>query len=634
MKQHQQLTRVFEPIRIGGLALRNRLVMLPMETNYAGPDGSVTERLIAYYSARARDVGLVLVQITCIESTGGKAYEQQLCIDDDRLLPGLSELSAALNAQGARAIIQLHHAGAAALGGQPVAASAIPLPKKPTPRALYIPEVGELIGRYAQAAARAQKAGFDGVEIVASGGYLVWSFLTPTTNTRTDEYGGDLSGRSRLLIEIIKAVRAQVGADYPITCRLAIREYGASPGFTVREAVQVLQMAEKAGLDGVTTTAIGGESVAPRLPGALLPLSRAIKQAVPLPVTAAGRMSLQLAEQALSAGKADLVGFGRRLLADPEYLAKAASDRDDDIRPCIACKECIHTSLVKNQPLRCTVNPSCGHESEHVLGKATQPKRVMVVGGGPAGMQAAITAARRGHHVTLHERSPELGGQLNLAAIPPHKENIAAFTDYLRRQVANTGVTVELDQEVTIDAVEAANPDVVIVATGIEPVIPQIPGMERMHTVMADDVLAGLTEVGCEVVVVGGELIGCETAELLVDSGVIVTVVETKDAFLTKANPLAAMRLLARLRDKGVTLLCGVTDERFEESALKLTTREGERRVIEVNTVVIAAGARPSRALVASIESVVPDTYTVGDCVEPRSIMEATTEGCNVGRRI
>jgi NADPH-dependent 2,4-dienoyl-CoA reductase/sulfur reductase-like enzyme len=239
-----------------------------------------------------------------------------------------------------------------------------------------------------------------------------------------------------------------------------------------------------------------------------------------------------LAERALAEGKADLAGFGRRLLADPEYLAKAASGQDDDIRPCIACKECIHTSLIRNQPLRCTVNPTCGHEAEFALARAAGPKTVLVVGGGPAGMQAAVAAAQRGHRVTLQERSPQLGGQLNLAAIPPHKENIAAFTSYLRRQVADAGVTVELDQEVTIDTLKAAKPDVVILATGIEPIIPQIPGMERMHTVMAEDVLTGGTEVGCEVVVVGGELIGCETAELLVDEGVSVTVVETKDAFL------------------------------------------------------------------------------------------------------
>jgi len=631
MAQGQPFSRVFEEVRIGRLELRNRLVMLPMETNYAGPDGSVTERLTDYYRARAADVGLVLIQITCIESAVGKAYRQQLCIDDDRLIPGLSELSAAIHARGAKAIIQLHHAGAAALGDQPVAASAVPRPGKPTPREISIREIQELIGRYAQAAARAQGAGFDGVEIVASGGYLVWSFLTPTTNARTDEYGGDLAGRARLFTEIIGAVRAQVGADYPITCRLAAREYGASPGFTLSDATQVLQMAEKAGLDGVTTTAIGGDTVAPSLAGALLPLSRAIKQVVSMPVTAAGRMSLGLAEQALSEGKADLVGFGRRLLADPEYLAKAASGRDDDVRPCIACKECIHTSLIRNQPLRCTVNPACGHESEFALARTSEPKTVMVVGGGPAGMQAAAVAALRGHRVTLHERSSELGGQLNLAAIPPHKENIADLTSYLRRQVASAGVTVELGQEVTIDTVKAAKPDVAILATGIEPIIPQIPGMERMHTVMADDVLTGDTEVGCEVVVVGGELVGCETAELLVDKGVSVTVVETKDAFLTKANPLAAMRLLARLRDKGVALFCGVSDERFADNALELTTKEGERKLIEVNTVVIAAGARPSSALAQSLEGMVADTRSIGDCVEPRSIMEATTDGLKIG---
>ncbi len=445
MSQGEAFTRVFEPVQIGALELRNRLVMLPMETNYADPDGSVTHRLTEHYEARAHDVGLVLIQIACIESGDGKAYRHQLCIDDDRLIPGLGRLSSAIHRAGAKTIIQLHHAGAVAQVAQPVAASPVPAyPGRPTPRELSVPGIKQLIARYAQAAKRARAAGFDGVEIVASGGYLVWSFLSPTTNARTDEYGGDLVGRSRLLIEIIEAVRAQVGGGYPITCRLAAREYDASPGFTLREALALLQMAEKAGLDGVTTTAIGGDSVAPSQPGALLPLSRAIKQSVSVPVTAAGRMDLALAEKALVDGKADLAGFGRRLLADPDYIGKAASGRNDDIRPCISCKECIHTSLVKNQPLRCSVNPACGHDGEYSLEKVATPKRIMVVGGGPAGMQAAITAAQRGHEVTLYERSPVLGGQLELAEIPPKKEHIADFTHYLKRQIASTAVAAEL----------------------------------------------------------------------------------------------------------------------------------------------------------------------------------------------
>ncbi len=634
MAKQETFSKVFEPVRIGGMELRNRLVMLPMETNYAGPGGSVSDRLTDYFTARSNDVGLVLIQITSIESGQGKAYKQQLCIDDDALIPGLSRLSAAIHGGGARTVIQLHHAGVLGIGGQPVAASAVSLRGRPAPREISVTEIEELIGQYVRAAGRAREAGFDGVEIVASGGYLLWSFLSPTTNTRTDEYGGDLKGRSRLLMEIIEAVRAAVGADYPITCRLAAREYGGSPGFTVADALQVLRWAKDAGLDGVTTTAIGGDSVAPSQRGVLLPLSRVIKQNVSLPVIAAGRMDLELAERALAQGKADLVGFGRRLLADPDYISKTAAGMDDDVRPCIACKECIHSSLVKNQPLRCTVNPYCGREGMHGIERAETSKRVMVIGGGPAGMQAAITAAERGHKVSLHERDRDLGGQLDLAEIPPNKEHIAAFTRYLKHRVAGSEVDADLGREVTVDTIRDVEPDAVILATGIVPIVPAIPGMDLMHTVMAEEVLTGATEVGCEVVVVGGELMGCETAEFLADRGAIVTVVEVNDGFVTKSNPLVAMRLLARLRHKGVTLLGGVADEVFENNQLELTTADGERKVIPVDTVVIAAGGRSNTSLVDSVKTVVNTVFTVGDCVEPRSIMEATTDGLNAGLEV
>jgi len=345
-------------------------------------------------------------------------------------------------------------------------------------------------------------------------------------------------------------------------------------------------------------------------------------------------MDIDVAARAIADGHADLAGFGRRLIADPGYAGKATSGRDDDIVPCIACKECIHYSLLLNQPLQCTVNPACGHEREYQLVTAAKPRKVMVVGGGPAGMEAAIIAARRGHQVTLYEQSSQLGGQLLLAAIPPHKEEIANLIRYLVNQVKKAGVRVELGQAVTRDTVDKAKPEVVVLATGMESITPEIPGLDEMNVVAAADVLRGTVQAGIEVVIVGGELVGCETAEFLADRGKLVTVVEILDRLATKVNPLTVRRLFDRLMRKGVTLLAGVTNEVFHDQTLSLVTKEGENRVIGADTVVIAAGARSNTTLQREIKGMVPEIHSIDDCVEPRNIAEAISEGFKVGATV
>ena len=635
MKQRQQFKRLFEPVRIGQMELKNRIVMLPMENNYATEDGSVTERLKNYYRERAREVGLVGIQITCIDSPVGKGYVYQLCIHDDALIPGLSELVQTIHDSGAKVYIQLHHAGANARGQDIVAASPLPLlPSSVIPKELTVSEIKDIILHYVTAAERAKKAGFDAVEVVASGNYLVWNFLSPTWNKRRDEYGGDLRGRARLFIEIIHAIKAKVGESYPVTCRLAIGEYGVEGGLTVKEAQQVVQMARDASLDGVTTTAIGDGSTVPDYPGALLSLSTAIKQVVTLPVTTAGRMDLEVGERALKEGKADLVGIGRRLLADPGYVAKAASGRFDEITPCIACMVCIETSLLRNVPLRCAVNPACGLENEYKLIPANKPKRVMVVGGGPAGMEAAIVAAQRGHQVTLYEKEPRLGRQLIVAAIPPNKDKIGSLTTHLTTQVRKVGVKVELGKEVSRATVEAAKPDTLVLATGIENIIPDILNIDEANVAFAEDVLTGRVEVGIEVAIIGGNLVGCETAEFLVNRGMKVTIVEILDRLATKMNPLLAMRLLDRLTKRGVIIVTGVKHEEYKDNTLVITTKEGAEKTIRADTVILAAGSRPNTKLLQTLEGLTSEIHSVGDCVEPRNFTEAIAEAFNIGRTI
>jgi 2,4-dienoyl-CoA reductase-like NADH-dependent reductase (Old Yellow Enzyme family)/thioredoxin reductase len=629
------LQRLFEPIRIGGVELRNRIVMLPMETSYGSEEGFVTERIKAYYDARARDVGLVLIQITCVESQYGKGYVHQLSIDDDKYIPGLRELAQAIQSRGAKAFIQLHHAGALARGDSIVAASPIPvMPGRPTPRSLSLVEIKDLIEQYALAAERARKAVFDGVEVVASGNYLVWNFLSPSWNQRQDEYGKGLEGRAKLLLDIVRAIKSNVGSDFPVTCRLAVKEYDAPNGMTVSETQRVARRAVDAGLDGITVTAIGGDSVAPSVPGALIPLARAMKKAVSIPVTAAARMDLESGERAIEEGYADLVGIGRRLLADPEYVAKAASGRLEEVTPCIACKTCIDSSLLKNEPLRCAVNPQCGHEAEYRLTRADAPKKVVVVGGGPGGLKAAVTAASRGHKVILFEKSDALGGQLIPGALPPGRSLLRSLIDHLSAQTAKLGVHVRLGHEADGGQIEALHPDAVVLATGRKDVVPEIPGLEKANVVKAIDVLLGKVLVGIDVAVIGGGLVGCETAEFLADKGMNVTIVEVLERLMAEASPVQSARLLKRLAQKKVTPLLGTKEEVFKDNVLTVTTEQDKMIAVPVDTVVIATGAVPNRALYDELKDTFEQIYRLGDCVELRDIASAIKEGFEVGLSI
>jgi 2,4-dienoyl-CoA reductase-like NADH-dependent reductase (Old Yellow Enzyme family)/thioredoxin reductase len=622
--------RLFEPVRVGRVELRNRLVMLPMETNYATEDGLVTDRTKAYYGARAAHVGLVLIQITCVESVRGKGYRFQLCIDHDGTIPGLRELADTIHGRGARAFVQLHHAGANARGSDIVAASPLPvIPGRTVPRALTAAEIADIVGCYGAAAVRARTAGFDGVEIVASGGYLVWNFLSRALNARIDDYGGCLENRARLLLDIIREVRGRTGDDFPITCRLACRDYGPDSGFGVAEAQEVAALGVEAGLNGITTTAIGGDSVAPPHPGLLLPLAGAIKQVVNVPVTAAGRMDLETAAQAVAGGLADLAGFGRRLLADADYVAKAASGADDDIRPCIACKGCIERTLMQNLPLQCGVNPVCGRETTPVAREAV-PRRIVVVGGGPAGMQTAIVAAARGHDVTLFEERAALGGQLVEAALPPGKGPIAPLTRHLSAQIAKNAVTVRLGTRATRAVIEELHPDAVVLAAGRAEFVPRIPGAEHAQTALAGDVLTGKAAVGLDVVILGGELVGCETAEFLVERGRRVSIVEIRDQLMFRTRPMFRAPMLRRLAEEGVRMFAGVTRERFESNTMIIELNGADTVLLPCDTIVYATGGLPNDALRNELAGRVPAIHAVGDCTEIGDIAAAIGQGFEV----
>jgi len=638
MKESAQLPRLFEPISLGGMKLRNRLVMPPMVTNLATGEGYVTEQTIGYYEERAKGgVGLIIVEANCIDSPIGKLASYQLVIDDDRFIEGLSKLARAIKSHGAAAAVQLHHAGGATsarvTGLQPVGPSAVTYPNGETPRELTRSGISEIVQRFANAAGRAKKAGFDGVEIHGAHNYLVSQFLSAAFNQRQDEYGGSLANRARFLLEIVKATRAVVGASYPVWCRLSGKEYGVPGGITIEETQEVARMLEKAGLVALHISAFttGRDPrhlpAAAQPPGSLVRFAEAVKKVVSIPVITVGRIDPVLGEKILAEGKADLIAIGRGLIADPYLPRKAAEGRLGDIRPCLSCGNCFaHVYAGQEAPL-CAVNPAAGKEREYTIQPAPKPRKVAVIGGGPGGMEAARVAALRGHTVTLLEKETQLGGQLNLAAVPPYKAGLNDLTRYLVAQVQKAGVEVELGKKATPAKVKKLAPDAVILATGVSPVLPEIPGIDRSNVVLAEDVLAGRVEVGPRVIVIGGELVGCETAEYLADAGKTVTVTRRGPVMAAGVAPVIGEALVGRLQAKGVTLLPGVKYHEVNAQGLVITTREGEKRTLPADTIVLAAGSKPNTGLLPGLRKGFSEVCQVGDCVEPRGILEALSEG-------
>lgn len=638
-----KLEALFEPTQIGSMTIKNRLVMPPMATGFATEDGLVTQRHLDYYGDRAKGgAGLIIIEFVCVDFPLGKVA-RQLAIDHDRCIPGLRQLAQAIKEHGARAAIQLHHAGREArtkfTGLQPVAPSPVPAYRgADMPRELTVSDIAGIAMRYAETAERARKAGFDAVEIHGASGYLVAQFLSADANRRRDRYGGDIENRGRFLLEVISAIRDRVGREYPVWCRLNVREFGIPHGTTPEEARLTAQMAEQAGVDAIHISAWGRglEADAPLkpTPGYLLPFAEGMKKAVKVPVIAVGKIDPELGDTAIRQGKADLISIGRGFIADPELGTKAASGRLDDIVPCISCLRCAEEVVFKGNPLRCTVNPSVGNEPEHEIKPAPRARRVLVVGGGPAGLEAARVAAARGHHVTLCERENELGGQLVSAVVPPQKDRLRGVLHYLRNQVKKAGVSVHLGEEATLALIDSLKPDAVVLASGVEPVVPDIPGLDEKKVVLAEDILAGKSRVGDRVLIIGGELVGCETADFLSERGKEITVTRRGARMAAEMMPILRHQLLTRLEEKGVRLLTGVKYERITERGLIITNKDGQQQLIEVDTIVLAAGSTPNAGLLEKLRAKVPEIHLAGDCVQPRSLMEAIAEGNRVGRQI
>jgi 2,4-dienoyl-CoA reductase-like NADH-dependent reductase (Old Yellow Enzyme family)/thioredoxin reductase len=652
---------LFSPFTIGGVELRNRIVMLPMTTGYAESDQSTGDRLIDYYAARARGgAGLIIAPVS--PSPAGSPVDAGLY--HDRFIPGARRMTETVHGLGAKVsalLISTYHlilnADTDGVGGMPEVVGPSPVVNallRVAARELTVEEIGFIVAQYGRAAARAKAAGFDLVEIMAGGGYLVNRFLSPLNNTRTDKYGGSLEKRTRFLTEIIESARSAAGEDFPVTVRLNLQE-NIEGGYGIAEAVEIAKILEKTGISGFTTYIGRHESPIPTVQasvpkGGFVYLTEQLKSAVRLPVTAANRINDPfVAERIVAEGKADLVGMGRALIADPGLPNKAREGKTDEIVPCLACSNCLSSMLTTyrqwGQPASatCFVNPEVGKEGESSLEPAATPKKIVVIGAGPAGLQTARVAALRGHDVTLYDSADRAGGRLLIGTIPPFKQAIGVLAESLATRAVRAGIKLNLRVRADRRLVEKERPDALVVAVGGKPCSPDIPGSGGENVVLAEDVLTGEKTVGSSVIVIGGGMVGCETAEHIWErwratgAAADVTVVEMLDKMAGNVSVTSRPFFLARLKGKGIRLVARARVVEIEPGGVRVVRTVEETEVTEslpADTVVLATGYTADDAAVAEFTGIVPETYIIGDCANARMIRDAMVEGFATGRTV
>ncbi len=642
-----KLHRLFQPTSIGEMKVKNRIVMAAISTRLGTEFGAVSDRIIDYYVERAKGgVGLIVIENTCIDWPIGKAGPNPIRADSDKFILGLHDLAEAVHRYDTKIATQLQHTGRQSTlvnteGQQPVAPSDVPwLKGGARPRALMIEEIDHIIDKFAEGARRTQRAGFDAVELHAAHGYLITQFMSPYTNKRTDKYGGSFEARMRFPLEIIERAREKIGDNFPIIFRYSADEY-IDGGLTLEDGKIIACELEKAGVDALSITSGIYESQYRIFPTMALPrgcnvhLSEEIKKVVKIPVIVVGRINDPvLAEQIIREEKADLVAMGRPLITDPELPKKARQGRLDDVRKCIACNEGCVGNFPRGWRLSCALNPAVGREKEYKLKPAKKAKKVIVVGGGPAGMEAARVAALRGHKVTLYEKNKELGGQLLVASIAPFKAEIKELIRYLAGQIKKAGVKVELGQEVTSDLIKKDDVEVLIVATGAIPIIPEIPGIKNKNVAMANDVLRGIRDVGEQIVVVGGGQVGCEVAEFLARQRKKVTMVEMLDDIGMNINDISRGDIKRRFEEYDVNVMTGSRVTEIKGNSAVVLDKNWKTRAIEADSVVLAVGSRPNKGLVDDAAPSVQEKYFIGDCARPRKIMDAIHEASYIGRQI
>lgn len=642
---------LFSPIQIGTTTVKNRVFMPPISTNLADK-GYVTDELVEHYAARAKGgVGLIITEVTTVEPT--YIYlPGDMSICDDSYIPGWKKLTDAVHKYGAKILPQLFHPAYMAfpIPGTPqlIAPSNVgPYYAKEAPRAVTIEELKVIIRQFGEAAFRVKQAGGDGVEIHAAHAHgLLGGFLSPLYNKRTDAYGGDIHGRLRLTLEVIEEVRKMCGKDFIIDVRISGDEY-TDGGQNLNDAVYVAKQLEKAGVDfihvsGGTTIMRGSSIPAPGTPiGSHSKVGEEIKKQVSIPVATVGRITEPwFAEELIANGKADICMIGRANLCDPEFVQKACEGREDEICPCIGCLRCLN-GIMFGKRVACTVNPSLELENEDNIPAAQEKKQVLVIGGGPAGMEAAFVAKKRGHEVVLCEKSDSLGGLVKLAAVPIAKQELTKVIQYMERKLTREGVEIRLNCEVTEEMLknEFAGYEV-IAGTGADPIVVNAFTAFK-HCVTADDILAGKAFAGRKVVVIGGGSVGCETADYLAPlvndlfpRNREIILLEMADGIMLQESGPGRSLLTQRMMKKGIQIHCKAKVEKVEAEKIYYTENGEEHCISDADTLVLAMGYRPDSKLEETLKKANVSYHLIGDAKKVGNIKDAITEGYQIAREI
>lgn len=633
--------KVLEKGRIGNLEVKNRMLMSSMVTNYCNEDGTPTERFTAYHERRARGgIGLVTVEASYV-TLAGRGFPNQAGLHQDRNIPAWADFTKRIHNAGGKVSVQLYHGGrqanAEATGGILEAPSAIPCPLMGgRPTAITIERIREIIKEFGDAARRAKEAGFDAVEIHGAHGYLINEFESAYSNKRTDEYGGSMENRHRFPLEVLRSVREAVGPDFPVIYKISAVE-GVERGLTIDESCIFAKELVENGVSAILTSRAVYENVQMQIPPATeasaLNLENAaiIKKAVggAVPVSVVGRIrDLDVIEDALNEGKVDFVTFARPLLCDPDFPAKIAEGRYDDIRRCLSCNQGCADILLAGVPITCMLNPETGHEYENLIRRTEQPKNILVVGGGAGGLEAARVAALRGHQVTLVEKADELGGKMRDAAVPPHKDEIFNYIRFQEKELIKAGVDIITGKPMSAEDIREFNADEVIIAIGSNDIVLCIPGADGKNVYPYHEVLPGKEISGHSVAVIGGGLVGCETAEYLSDQGKDITIVEMKPAIAADMGLLNRMSMMehyfARDNFKAMT---DSSLKSIDEHSIIFEKDGADVKVDGIDAVVMAVGSRADRSLTDTLDQMGIKYHAVGECVRaPGQIMTAVKE--------